>query len=152
MSSDIGQVLQRAARLHRARIAQAIADLGLFAGQEQALLVLADKGEITVGALAEILNVRPPTVSKMVLRLVGQKMVERRDSEADARRTTLTLTKEGQRSAKALKARLAAIDEELAEELDAKDLKRLKKLLKKFSRALAKLPEGDDEDELSDTD
>lgn len=152
MSRDIGKILQRSARLYRARVAQAIADLGLFAGQEQALLVLADKSELTVGELAEALNVRPPTVSKMILRLVGQKMVDRRDSDTDARRTTLTLTREGQRCAKALRLRLDEVENEIAEVLDGKDLKRLRKLLKRLSQALASLPVSGDDDELGDDD
>ncbi|MCA0423523.1 MAG: MarR family transcriptional regulator [Proteobacteria bacterium] len=146
MSSEVGKVLQRAARLYRARVAHAIADLGLFAGQEQALLLLADKTEMTVGELAEALNVRPPTASKMVLRLVGQKMVDRRDSDADARRTTLSLTKEGQRCAKALRLRLDEVETEISEALDGKDIKRLRKLLKRLSQALATMPASGDDD------
>lgn len=136
MSSDIGQLIQRAARLHRARIASVIGDLGLFPGQEQALLALAESGETTVGELAVALNVRPPTISKMVQRLVVQNMIDRRDGDVDARRTTLTLTKEGQRCAKALKIRMAELDAEMEEALEGKDFKRLRKLLKRLSRAL----------------
>lgn len=138
MAGDIGQWLQLAARAHRARLAEAIEDLGLFPGQETVLVALAEAEALSVGDLAEALKVRPPTISKTLQRLTVQGLVERRDGEGDARRTTVTLTKEGKRRAKALGSRLEAVETATLEALDEKDGKRLRKLLKRVARHLAK--------------
>ncbi len=60
---SVGWALVQAARLHRARIGDRLADLGLFAGQEQVVQALAAAGSITMGDLAATLRVRPPTAS-----------------------------------------------------------------------------------------
>ena len=138
MAGDIGHWLQLASRAHRARLAAAIEDLGLFPGQETVLVALAEADTMSVGDLAEALKVRPPTISKTLQRLTAQGLVERRDSESDSRRTSVTLTKEGKRRAKALESRLDMMEAEILAPLDEKDARRLRKLLKRVARHLAK--------------
>lgn len=136
MDKTIGHWLQRAARLHRARIAEAVGDLGLFPGQEQTLLLLAQGEARTVGDLAEALKVRPPTVSKTLQRLAAQGLVERKEHGSDARKSAASLTPEGARCAKGLAGRMEAVERALVDDLDGKDERRLRKLLKRVSRSL----------------
>jgi len=63
-AKSVGWALVQAARLHRSRMGDKLADLGLFAGQEQVLQALAATDIMTMGELAGILRVRPPTASK----------------------------------------------------------------------------------------
>jgi DNA-binding MarR family transcriptional regulator len=138
MEKTVGYWLQRAARQHRLRTAQAVQDLGLFPGQEQ-LLVLLAKGEVrTVGDIAEMLRVRPPTVSKTLQRLAAQKLVERGENGDDARKSAISLTREGARRAGELAARMEAVERGLLDELDGKEARRLRKLLRKVAKTLAR--------------
>ena len=137
MEKTIGYWLQRAARQHRALTAEAVQDLGLFPGQEQLLLLLARDEAHTVGDLAEALKVRPPTVSKTLQRLATQKLVERREHGEDARKSTVHLTKEGARRATTLATRMEAVERDLISELDSKEERRLRKLLRRVAKSLA---------------
>lgn len=149
MTETIGHWLQLAARMHRARLAAAIEDLGLFPGQEQVILHLASHDGITAGDLAEKLKVRPPTISKTLQRLSAQGLIERRDHTDDARKTTLLLSKEGRKRAESLRERIERVENDILEGLDGKDAKRLRKLLKRVSKSLAAyaLPEADEVDD-----
>jgi DNA-binding MarR family transcriptional regulator len=74
------------ARLHRFHLNEKLADMGLFAGQEQVLQALDDQGALTMGELASILRVRVPTASKAVTRLAALGFVERQsDGRTGAR-------------------------------------------------------------------
>jgi MarR family transcriptional regulator for hemolysin len=140
---SIGYRLQLAARLHRARIAEAIQDLGLFPGQEQVLLALNSEAKLSVGDLARIMQVRPPTISKTIQRLTQQGLIQREEHETDARRSRIRLTGEGARRASELSARLEKVDRDLTSRLDEKDQRRLRKLLKRAIKALS--ADGTDE-------
>ena len=149
MTDDIGHWLQLAARMHRSRMAQAIEDLGLFPGQEQLVIHLAKHDGTTAGDLAEKLKVRPPTISKTLQRLAAQGLIERSDHADDARKTTLSLSKEGKKRAEALVSRLESVENDILDVLDGKDVKRLRKLLRRVAKALAAqaLSESDDGDD-----
>lgn len=144
MEKTIGHWLQRAARQHRALTAEALHDLGLFPGQEQALLLLARGEAQTVGDLAEALKVRPPTVSKTLQRLAAQKLVERRDHDGDARKSSVHLTKEGARRASTLASRMEAVERSLVASLEGKDERRLRKLLRRVARSMDSGKDGPD--------
>lgn len=153
MEKTIGYWLQRAARQHRALTAEALQDLKLFAGQEQVLLVLAQGDAQTVGDLAQALKVRPPTVSKTLQRLAAQKLVERREHGADARKSTVHLTKDGASRASTLADRMAAVERALVADLDGKEERRLRKLLRRIAKSMAPgkaEPEGEGEDDAED--
>jgi len=137
MSGALGQLLQRAARLHRAKMAEALQDLGLFPGQEQVLTLLDKEDGRTVGDLADALEVKPPTVSKTLQRLAAQGLVERREHDGDARKSRVVLSAEGQRRARLLQARLDGVEGDLVGKLDGKDQKRLRKMLKRMAKSLA---------------
>src|SRR3954464_6502699 len=82
---SVGWALVQTSRLHRSRMGDKLAGLDLFAGQEQVLQALASEGRMTMGELASILRVRPPTASKTVSRLAAMKLVERHTEPGDAR-------------------------------------------------------------------
>lgn len=154
MNGALGALLQRAARLHRARMAETLQDIGLFPGQEQVILLLDKENGRTVGDLADALDVKPPTVSKTLQRLSVQGLVERREHDDDARKTRVFLTAEGQGRAKSLHAKLEKVEEEMAAKLDGKDVRRLRKMLKRMAKSLSpglSTHEPDDEDGADDS-
>jgi DNA-binding MarR family transcriptional regulator len=149
---SVGWALVQASRLHRSRTGDKLSELGLFAGQEQVLQALANSGPMTMGDLAAILRVRPPTASKTVSRLSALKLVERHTEPGDARIVRVKLSREGKRKAAAIDALWDEVEAELLEGFDNKDRKRLRKLLRRAAKNLAGVTgadqtgfEGDDE-------
>ncbi|NIX78010.1 MarR family winged helix-turn-helix transcriptional regulator [Microvirga terricola] len=140
---SVGWALVQASRLHRSRTGDKLSELGLFAGQEQVLQALANSGPMTMGELAGILRVRPPTASKTVSRLSTLKLIERHTEPGDARVVRVKLTKEGKRKAAAIDALWDEVEAELLEGFDAKDRKRLRKLLRKAAKNLAGITGAD---------
>jgi len=140
---SVGWALVQAARLHRSRTGDKLSELGLFAGQEQVLQALASSGPMTMGDLAAILRVRPPTASKTVSRLSSLKLVERHTEPGDARVVRVKLTKEGKRKAAAIDALWDEVEAELLAGFDNKDRKRLRKLLRKAAKNLAGITGAD---------
>ena len=142
-SKSVGWALVQAARLHRSRMGDKLADLGLFAGQEQVVQALAAEGQMTMGELAAILRVRPPTASKTVSRLAALGLVERRAEPDDARVVRVGLTADGAAKAEAIAAIWDEVETELLGDFDAKERKRLRKLLRKVARNLAEITGAD---------
>jgi MarR family transcriptional regulator, transcriptional regulator for hemolysin len=150
---SVGKILQLAARLHTARRAEKLALLGLFPGQEIALQALAHNSVMSMSELAASLQVKPPTVSKMMSRLGAQGFVERTGNGSDARQVHVSLTSKGQDAAKALAGQWQETEEEMLSRLDGKERKQLRKLLRRVAKALSKnvdTPGDEAEDEGDD--
>ncbi|MGO4669648.1 MarR family winged helix-turn-helix transcriptional regulator [Bosea sp. 2KB_26] len=137
LEKSVGRALLVAARLHRARMGERLNGLGLFPGQEQALKAL-QPAPMTMGELATLLRVKPPTVSKTIGRLSLQGLVTREGGSRDGRLVQVALTEHGQKTAAALDAVWNQVEDELLEKLDAKERKQLRKLLRKASKGLSK--------------
>ncbi|WP_069878775.1 MarR family winged helix-turn-helix transcriptional regulator [Bosea sp. BIWAKO-01] len=137
LEKSVGRALLVAARLHRARMGERLNGLGLFPGQEQALKAL-QPAPMTMGELATLLRVKPPTVSKTIGRLSLQGLVTREGGSRDGRLVQVALTEHGQTTAAALDAVWNQVEDELLEKLDAKERKQLRKLLRKASKGLSK--------------
>lgn len=72
-----------------------LVEIDVMVGQDQFLDVLTAERGIPVSLLAQRLNVRPSTTSKMADRLVAQGWVLREVDDEDGRRTRLRLTPVG---------------------------------------------------------
>ncbi|HEV7337076.1 MULTISPECIES: MarR family winged helix-turn-helix transcriptional regulator [Bosea] len=136
IEKSVGRALLVAARLHRARMGERLNALGLFPGQEQALKAL-QAAPMTMGELAGLLRVKPPTVSKTIGRLSLQGLVSREGGGRDGRLVQVALTEHGQRTAAALDAVWNQVEDELLEKLDSKERKQLRKLLRKVAKGLS---------------
>ncbi|MGL4494243.1 MAG: MarR family winged helix-turn-helix transcriptional regulator [Beijerinckiaceae bacterium] len=134
----LGAMLTIAARIHRARMAELLAGVGLYPGQEQVLQFLADNDDPTMSALADALTVKAPTISKTIGRLTQQGLVERKAGESDARLVRVTLTAAGRERVSQLTAIGERLEDEMTRGFDGKDRKRLRRLLRKASKNLAK--------------
>lgn len=99
---------------------------------------------MSMGELAAILQVRPPTASKTVSRLSAMGLVARQDRDRDGRVVRVALTEAGQDRAEAITGLWDEVEDELLAGLDGKDRKRLRKLLRKVGRNLARLAAADD--------
>lgn len=148
VEKSVGRVLLLAARLHTARRAEKLALIGLFPGQELALQALAMRGGMTMGELADMLDVKPPTVSKMVARLSAQNLVMRAGGGKDGRQVRVALTVDGEAKARELDGTWGQVEDEMLGKLDGKERKQLRKLLRRAVKSLSKTTSlADDEDD-----
>lgn len=90
-----------AERLHSAairllrRLRKADAEAGLTGPQASALSVLVFGGEVSLGRLAAVEQVKPPTITRLVKELEAAGLVERRADPADARGVRVRATRKG---------------------------------------------------------
>jgi DNA-binding MarR family transcriptional regulator len=127
--STIGGALTQAARLHRTHLNTKLAALGLFAGQEQVLDALSNTDALTIGELAALLRVRPPTASKMVARLAGLGFVQRDPGRRDARTVRVKLTRKGRMAVTRLQGLWDEVERALLKDLSLTEQRQLQELL-----------------------
>jgi MarR family transcriptional regulator, transcriptional regulator for hemolysin len=89
---NLGFLLHDVARLMRKRFEQNARDLGLTRSQCQVLAHLARHQGIQQGGLAELLEIEPITLTRLLDRLEGLGLVERRAHASDRRIRLLYLT------------------------------------------------------------
>lgn len=96
MKDNLGSVLADISRLMRRSFDARARDIGVTRPQWQVLSVLVRNEGINQGGLAEILEVEPITICRMVDRLQEAELVERRPDPADRRSWRLFLTVKAQ--------------------------------------------------------
>lgn len=92
---QITQLMVSVSKSVRALLGIKLAEIGLNNGQDEAMLALDEANPVSVAVLAEKLSVRPPTVSKMLDRLVAKNLVDRVNDSSDARKTMVKITPTG---------------------------------------------------------
>jgi DNA-binding MarR family transcriptional regulator len=141
---SVGWLLTQAARLHRFHLSEQLADKGLYAGQEQLLRALVPVEALNVGDLSEILQVRPPTVSKSLNRLAKLGLIERYSESSDLRTVWVKLTSKGHAFAESIEVSWAKVEGDLMKGFDEKDARRLGKLLRRASKNLTQALGGNE--------
>jgi DNA-binding MarR family transcriptional regulator len=91
----VGFQLVQICRAHRNRADTALNELGLHVGQEWILFELWREEGQTQSQLAEQMCLEPPTITKMLQRMEGAGLVERRQDSEDARVSRVYLTDRG---------------------------------------------------------
>src|SRR6478609_5571888 len=122
-----------------ARLRMAIARLARFLRHQDqgelpatftsALATIAKEGPMTLGEVAARERIAPPSVTKVVERLLGMELVERRVDPTDRRVTLVSLTDAGRRQLDANRARRSEWLAAQLEQLDAPDVARLSEVL-----------------------
>jgi DNA-binding MarR family transcriptional regulator len=123
-------------RLSATRLARRLrqeADAGLSPSQQSALAVIANSGPLTLGSLAELERVAPPTITKVVSKLECDGLVTRTPDPADRRVCRVAISPAGRalldevrrRKTAWLTARISQLDADrqrrLADALDVLD-------------------------------
>jgi DNA-binding MarR family transcriptional regulator len=147
MAADktLGGRLIYAARLMRTARAERLLGEGIYSGQDALLRQLAREDGPNMGALAKALGVRPPTITKMVARMETQGLVRRTVSASDSRIGQVFLTEAGSRMLERVAQAWEVAETEAFRDLSDKELRRLKKLLRKVSANLSGKPPAEDE-------
>jgi len=107
------------------RILRQQAGLGLTASQLNVLVTVGRNGPMTLGAVAEIEHVSPPTITKIVEKLEDLALIERQTDSQDRRRTLVAATPAGLELLAEGRARKNAILVTRLAELDPGDVQRL---------------------------
>ncbi len=128
--------LSQAAHAYRVRARGQLSRIGLHPGQESLLKAVAARDGMKMSELAEALGVRPPTVTKMIGRLAAQDYVERRAAAGDGRQATVVLTERGRRAIATIDRVWTRLEKVALADINGKDRKRLKKLLRQIGRNL----------------
>jgi DNA-binding MarR family transcriptional regulator len=128
--------LSQAAHAYRVRSGGQLARIGLHSGQESLLKSLSTDDGMSMSDLAASLGVQPPTITKMISRLAAQDYVERRTSSGDARQAEVFLTERGKRAITTIDKVWKRIEKTALADIDDKDRKRLRKLLRQVERNL----------------
>lgn len=96
MDENIGTMLAQVSRLFRRRFDERARGIGVTRPQWQVLSLLKHHEGTNQGSLAEILEVEPITLGRMIDRLQDAELVERRADPADRRAWRLYLTAKGE--------------------------------------------------------
>lgn len=111
MGSDVEAEMVTRLRLAVARLARRLrteGDSDLTPSQISALATLDRFGELTVGEMAEIEHIRPPSITRIVAALAEAGLVERRVDPDDRRVARIRLTRVGEKAVTRIRAARSA--------------------------------------------
>lgn len=111
-SASLEHLLARICRLHHRRAHGLLEDIGLHRGQPPLLRALWEEEGLTHSELAERLQVRPPTITRMLQRMERAGFLERRQDAEDQRVSRVYLTEAG----RAIRENLRQAEHQLEEE------------------------------------
>lgn len=133
---DLGTLLTRTARAQRSILTTRLAELDLYAGQDELLCCLGEQDGQSQVALVGRLGVESPTVTKMVGRLESAGFVRRRSHPADRRVTQVWLTPSGRSLLPAVQRARAAAVRQVTAPLTSRQRATLEELLGRMVGAL----------------
>ena len=139
MNETIGFLLNDSARLYRRAFNARTKGSGITALQWRLITYLKRHAGIRQGPLAELIEVEPITLSRMVDRLVEAELVERRADPADRRRWRLHLTAKAHAVVDEMEVIAAALRNEALHGIAAADFDTLLRVLGQIKNNLAEL-------------
>jgi DNA-binding MarR family transcriptional regulator len=133
---SIAFLLGSICRAKRALVGDAMAKVGLYAGQEQLLWSLWQEDGLAQSQLVDRICVQPPTVSKMLDRMEKSGLVTRRPDPEDSRCTRVYLTDEGRALEKSVRSLWLGLEDRLTENLTPEERAQLHDLLTRVRQSL----------------
>ena len=109
--------------------------------QYRALVLLASRGAMNVGSLADALNVHQSTATRLCDRLVSRGLVERDQSEQSRREVLVSLTGPGQELIRAVTARRRAEIESVMARLTERQRAAVAAAFRAFAEAAGEAPD-----------
>ena len=137
---NLGSMLADTSRLLRRSFDVRARDIGVTRAQWQVLTTLLRHEGVNQGGLAELLDVDPITVCRMVDRLQDATLVERRADPADRRSWRLFLTPRAHDLLAQLRPLADALIEEALAGIDLAERDRLRNLLDRVRENLSRPP------------
>ena len=128
-SESINLLLRMICQAQRSQMSDALAKIGLYAGQEMVLWHLWQEEGLTQSQLVERMCVQPPTISKMLDRLEKVGLVERRPDAENSHLSRVYLTGQGHMSQRAVRDIWIDIEQRLIQRLSVEERIVLRRLL-----------------------
>ncbi|MFN4310332.1 MAG: MarR family winged helix-turn-helix transcriptional regulator [Ferrovibrio sp.] len=134
----IGTTIHRVAQLIQQRIDNEIGDSGLTRLSWIAVAHVEDSPGLTIGDLADRLEVGPATAGQLVDRMVRGGWVERSPSPDDRRAQIVTATSKARAMLEELAPRQSALEDDILQDLSADERRVLLALLERIRARLAR--------------
>ena len=125
----LGLLLERASRAVADRLSRSIGLEGITSDHWRVLRQLADEAGHPMGEIAERLEMNPPTLTKLVDRMVGSSLVQRAADPEDNRRVLVYATDAGLSLLQELQPRIDEHHADLATLLGERNARQLERLL-----------------------
>ena len=130
-------LLRMIGQAQRNQMSDALAEIGLYAGQEAFLWHLWRQEGLTQSQLGERMCVQPPTISKMVDRLEKAGLVERRPDVENNHLSRVYLTEQGHARQHDVRAIWMSMEQRLTQGLSIEERIVLRRLLLQVHENLA---------------
>lgn len=140
MSDNLGQILSDVSRLMRRAFDERARGIGVTRPQWQVLTILARHEGINQGGLAELLEVEPITLCRMVDRLQEAGLVERRPDPSDRRAWRLFLSEKANALLAELRPLALGLFDEAMNGLSPIERDRLHEMLERIRANLSRRP------------
>jgi DNA-binding MarR family transcriptional regulator len=125
----LAQLLSQAERGVTRQLGRVLEDEGCTVEQWRALVLLADGKSHPMSELAEFAMLPPPTLTRLIDRMVADNLAYRQADPEDRRRVLVHITPRGRALQKRLAGRIEASQAAILAEADADDVARLAALL-----------------------
>ena len=119
-----------------AEIAPALAEAGIDVQMWRVLIALYQRGDRSVGALADLTSINISTLSRLIGRMEKQDLVERGRGDADGRSVVIRLTGKGRAATKAILPKAVALEADATADFSEAELAMLRQLLVKLYAGL----------------
>ena len=135
IEDSISYLLAKLTIAHRNLLERSVTEVGLHSGQVFVMMELWKKDGQRQVDLAEMLNLAPPTVNKILGGLLESDFVKRAKYEDDARSTRIFLTDKGKEVKGALEEKWTELEAQTIEGMTPTEALILKQLLQKMMGA-----------------
>lgn len=135
---EIGPRTVHLSKLIRKRFNRALAEQGLFSGQQDILFTIVENEGITMGALAEKLRVATATASVSVKRMEKAGFIEKKPDCLDARIIRLYPTEKAKIAPVKIQEQMDSLEDILAKDMTREEILTLSDLLDKAINNMTK--------------
>lgn len=129
VQSYISYSLATAHRKIHTSLTRRLKELGVQVEAWRVMEILESETDLTMGDLAEVVLMNPPTLTKLVDRMVSDGIAHRRIANKDHRQVNLVLTELGRKRIHQIREQVKIEDEEIAQKIGAEKVKILRDLL-----------------------
>lgn len=133
----LAYLLARASHLVSAQFHAQLAAAGMSAPAWRILASLSDRPSLTIGELAELVILKQPTLSKILDRMIEEKLVARVPARDDRRRVNVSITPTGRQRVEDLLRRAKEHEAEALRGYAAGEIESLKSMLRGMIMRLA---------------
>lgn len=127
----IGPRVMGLQKLIRQAFNQAASDEGLFSGQQEVLFAVVDNNGITIGELAELIDVSVATASVSVKRMERSGFIRKKADKNDARIVHLFPTKKATNILENIRNKMKNLENTISKGMSEEDVLKLNELLEK---------------------